>query len=167
MSMLSLPNDVSHCSRNKKKAKVVKAKRLQSLQESLTNIKANQSMMSLQTSLATEVDREKSQGILAMMRKTLFGDEDEDTATQAKENDERFSTSVTVDLDKTKSTWDVSGEQPPQKSVLDQLETYWEEHDAQGGNNNQFGIMAKQADDMMLMRGQKGGKRSGAFCVGI
>ena len=121
---------------NKKKAKIVKAKRLQSLQESLLNIKANQSMMSLQTSLLTEDGREKSQGILAMMRKTLFGEEDEDTATQGKENDERFFTDgpVTVDLDKTKLTWDVS-EQQPQKSVLDQLETYWEEHDAQGGNN--------------------------------
>ena len=58
-------------------------------------------MMSLQTSLVTEVDGEKPQGILSMMRKTLFGEED--TA------DERFTDGpVTVDLDKTKSAWDVS-----------------------------------------------------------
>ena len=53
-------------------------------------------------------------------------------------------------------------------SVLDQLDAYWQEHDAISAATSQvqFGIMNKQAQDMMLLS-NSGKKRSGAFCVGI
>ena len=151
-------------------------KRLESLQESLQNIKANQSMNSLQTTFTQDVDR-SNQGILERMRKTLFGDGDEEEENEQVKmiTDNSFVDPGTVDLDKSKLNWDqiekqaTASDKKNLPSVLDQLESYWEEHDAQGGScsNAQFGIMAKQADDMMLLRGQKSGKRSGAFCVGI
>ena len=149
-------------------------KRLESLQESLQNIKANQSMNSLQTTFTQDVDR-SNQGILERMRKTLFGDEEEENEQVKMITDSSFMDPATADLDKSKLNWDqieqqaTASDKKQLPSVLDQLESYWEEHDAQGGGNGgtQFGIMAKQADDMMLLRGQKSGKRSGAFCVGI
>ena len=54
-------------------------------------------------------------------------------------------------------------------SVLDDLENYWQEHDRiSATNSDQFGIMARQAEDMMLLSSNsKNNKRSGAFCVGI
>ena len=148
-------------------------KRLESLQESLQNIKANQSMNSLQTTFTQDVDR-SNQGILERMRKTLFGDEEEENEQVKMITDTSFVDQGTVDLDKSKLNWDqiekqaTASDKKNLPSVLDQLESYWEEHDALGGGGGaQFGIMAKQADDMMLLRGQKSGKRSGAFCVGI
>ena len=108
------------------------------------------------------------------MRKTLFGDEEEENEQVKMITDTSFVDQGTVDLDKSKLNWDqiekqaTASDKKNLPSVLDQLESYWEEHDAQGGGGGtQFGIMAKQADDMMLLRGQKSGKRSGAFCVGI
>ena len=108
------------------------------------------------------------------MRKTLFGDEEEENEQVKMITDTSFVDQGTVDLDKSKLNWDqiekqaTASDKKNLPSVLDQLESYWEEHDALGGGGGaQFGIMAKQADDMMLLRGQKSGKRSGAFCVGI
>ena len=57
-------------------------------------------------------------------------------------------------------------------SVLDELDAYWEKHDAISAATNkvQFGIMNqqayKQAQDMMQLR-KSDLERAGAFCVGI
>ena len=53
-------------------------------------------------------------------------------------------------------------------SVLDELENYWQEQDAISVKSDKFGIMAKQAEDMMLLSSSgKKAKRAGAFCIGI
>ena len=62
----------------------------------------------------------------------------------------------------------VEGQTPV--SVLDELDSYWQEQDALSvsGTGTQFGIMARQAEDMMLLSSSgKKPKRAGAFCVGI
>ena len=53
-------------------------------------------------------------------------------------------------------------------SVLDELENYWQEQDAIIVKSDKFGILAKQAEDMMLQSSSgKKAKRAGAFCIGI
>ena len=106
-------------------------------------------MNSLQTTFTQDVDR-SNQGILERMRKTLFGDEEEDNEQAKMITDSSFVDPVTGDLDKSKLMWDqieqrtASPDKKQLPSVLDQLESYWEEHDAQGGDGKtQFGIMAK------------------------
>ena len=61
-------------------------------------------MNSLQTTFTQDVDR-SNQGILQMMRKTLFGDEEEDNE-QVKITDNSFTDPVTGDLNQTKLNWD-------------------------------------------------------------
>jgi len=58
------------------------------------------------------------------------------------------------------------GSSNQQQSVLDELENYWQEYDASSAHSEQFGIMKRQAQDMMLLNSSDK-KRSGAFCIGI
>ena len=52
--------------------------------------------------------------------------------------------------------------------MLDELDAYWQEQDAMSVKSDQFGILKRQAEDMMLLSSSgKKGKRSNAFCIGI
>ena len=62
-------------------------------------------MNSLQTTFTQDVDR-SNQGILERMRKTLFGDDEEENEQVKMITDSSFMDPVTADLDKSKLNWD-------------------------------------------------------------
>ena len=123
-------------------------------------------------------------GMLERMRSSLFWaspDPKAQTETRKNESPSERSDLVGVQLEKVSDVNPFSmAASSPQKpcapeqklSVLDELDAYWEKHDAISAATNkvQFGIMNqqayKQAQDMMQLR-KSDLERAGAFCVGI
>ena len=62
---------------------------------------------------------------------------------------------------------DKSSESKKHKSVLDELDCYWQEYDNNPMAQCQFGIMKRHAEDMLLLNSNEKKKGTGAFCIGI
>ena len=122
---------------------------------------------------ADDVNTERPLGVLQRMRNFFVSPEKmQEQPDQDDERNSAISDQVTVQLD-TISPFNsmlVTPEKQPRSekklSVLDELESYWQQHDALSIQSQNFGIMQKQAQDMMLLTNSDK-KRAGAFCIGI
>ena len=123
---------------------------------------------------ADQVSIEKPAGMLERVRQTLFGSSPEpndmhiiEEQSQGHTEDSR---SVQLSMASNCSQMSTPEKHGKKRSVLDELESYWEEHDKISASSEKIGIKRLQVDDMMLddmMLLKPGGKRQGAFCIGI
>ena len=106
-------------------------------------------------------------GMLERLKMVVYGTPEPSQETRQQAESERtsvISETLTVQLDKMSSASYSSPQKKP-VSVLDQLDAFWLEHDAQSVRSDVCGVMTIQAKEVMLNSSSK--KRSSPFCVGI